>query len=865
MAEKKVSGKQKNNTNKTSTADASKSLIQQSEYDAFVSQYGQDLRRRSTRTVPEPKKNRIRTAEFDSARCGEMNPHTTVNPAAEHQIFTKRTGRVISDDTGFKAMNYNDRFELKPEMPELDASQAIDAQGGFDDTSVPGQQTMADIVSESDCETEISVPVESKINNDENAFELVYKAMRNETGITFGKSEKLRAIARTAADDVGMAPDSQLTFPAFSPLFKFPEEENKNKSKKNNRKIKHKEPKTTDFDIEESEIVTVHPIENQEKDDVSADIVSKHQRNKNRAKRIFDTINNEAQRETEPDFEVAFKSDIPATIKNLKTVQLTEIVKTAVLFLLGIVSGIISAVASTPESTVNLPAVSIIFLLLSGVVCIKEVIIGIKDILKLKLSHNFGGVLILLFALLQSVIATFSENAELVHILAPSVIFSLMFITLPKILLLNNSKTTISVFDKFNDISIFKPLSESGIEGAVNSKFGDNKKQIYYNIKTEFVTGLMKKLANAIPKPFAGNTMFVFAVVFAVITGIAAGIKSGSFVGVITGFESVLICCIPMTYTLCSAVLLFVTNKKLEKKRSNIISYQSAAELTQTKAVVFNDNDIIESASCNIHGVKFFGNTDPKEASLCCAAAMNSADMPLSEIMKKIIEQSEDEIPQADDYILNDKGVAAIYDNKRILLGTKEFLTENHVYVPAEDFHSKYITGDRKLLFLSVNGEFCMLLIVSYHIKRSVSNFFKYLAKKHIDILVYSCDPNITGEYIAKKCKLKNEVVVRLNETETAYFKDKNSKTESSLPAQVFTDGNPTSVFAVFKNAFFLSKVTNVLPLVVFALLVINALLITIPVILGNILALNNVYVMVMKAISVLIGIGVPMFIFKEK
>ena len=869
MAEKKVSGKQKNNSGTSSTANVSDSRIQQSDYDAFVAQYGQDLRRRSTKTVPEPKRNRIRAEEFDSARCGEIDPHTTVNPASEHQIFTKRTGRMLSDDTGFKAMNYNDRFELKPEMPELDASQAIIAQGGFDDTSVPGQQTMADLVSASDTETEIVVPVEAKINNEENAFELAYKAMRNEAGMTFGKSEKLRAIARTAADDAGMAPDSQLTFPAFSPLFKFPEEENKNKNKNKikhkNKKSKHKEKQTTDFDIDESEIVTVHS-DNKQENQIETEKQKKQALNKKyRAKRIFDTINNEGLKETEPDFEMTFKSDIPRTVKKLKNVQFAELVKSAALVFLGVVLGIICAVASRPESTVNVPVVSIILLILAGAVCIKELVTGIKDILRLKFSYNFSGVLILLFSVLQAIIAAFSADAGQLHILGPSAIFSLAFIMLLKLFLSGNSQIAVSTFEKFKGISILKPLAESGMEGSVKAKLSDNDKQIRFGVKTEFVTGLMKKLTNAVPEPFAGNTMFVFAVVFAIIIGIAAGIKSGSFAGAVTGFDAVLICCIPMTYTLSAAVLLFVSNKELQKKHSNIISYQSATELTDTKAIIFNDSDIIESSACSIHGVKFFGSTDPKKASLCCAATMNSADMPLFEIMKKIIEQSEDEVPEAEDYILSDKGVAAIYDSNRILLGTREFLTENHIYVPDEDFDSKYVTGDRKLLYLSVNGEFCMLLIVSYHVKRSVSTFFKYLAKKQIDIIVYSCDPNITSDYIAKKCRIKNDNVIRLNETETAYFKDKNSKTETSLPAQVFTDGKTESVFALFKKAFFLSKTANILPVIVFALLVINALAVAIPVILGSIVTLSNVYVVIMKLISVAAGIGVPILIYKEK
>ncbi len=865
MAERKVSGKSKKNITQAS-ADASARRSQQSEYDAFVSQFGPDLRRRVTKTVPEPKKTRVNADEFTSARCGEINPRTTTNPAAEHQIFTKRTGRVVSDDTGFRGTDYNDRFALKPEMPELEQTDGIVAQGGFDDASVPGQQTMADLVSSADSVEEIVVPVESKISNEENAFELAYRTMRSESGVTFGKSEKLRAIARTAADDAGMAPDSQLAFPAFSPLFKFPDDDKKGKGRIRKKEKKHKknEQQPAVFDIDESEIVTSHSPQMPESESLADNSSVGSLDKKHRAKRIFETINNAGLKDSEPHFEMNSKSDVSETLKKLRKTQFIDFIKTFVLLVAGIASGVVSLIASKPETTANLLPLLIIFLVISGAVCIKELADGIKDILKLKLSYSFGSVVIYALSLIQTFVAAIASSDNFVYGLAPSAIFMLMFVTVPKMLLTDNMYSAVKMFDSEKGVSLFKPLSESGIEGAVKSK-SDDDKQIRYSVKTDFATGLIKKLDNAIPAPFAGNIMFIFGFVFALILSIAAGIKSGSFALAVTVFDAVVICCIPVSYTLCAAVLLLLSNKKLAKKRSSIISYKSAQDVAQTKAVVFNDCDIIEASSCCIHGAKFFGSTDPRKVSLCCAAVMNSADMPLYEIMKSIIEQSEDEIPVADDYILTDKGVAAIYNGKKILLGTKEFLTENHVCIPDEDFDGKYITGSRKLLYLSVNGEFSMLLIVSYHVKRSVAKFFKYLAKKNLNIIFYSCDPNISAEFIEKKCRLNKGTVVRLNETETAYFKDKNSKSENTLPAQVFTDGKISSVEELIKNSYYLTACINALPLIIFALSGLGALAVAVPVLTGSFAVVGNLYIMAVKLVGLFIGIGVPVIAFKEK
>ena len=96
MAEKKVSGKNKNISQKRVRTRNTDSV-----YEDFLVKYGQDLRKRSTRTVSEPKKNTEKPQNAESARCGEINPHLSVNPAAEHHILTKRSERILADDSNF--------------------------------------------------------------------------------------------------------------------------------------------------------------------------------------------------------------------------------------------------------------------------------------------------------------------------------------------------------------------------------------------------------------------------------------------------------------------------------------------------------------------------------------------------------------------------------------------------------------------------------------------------------------------------------------------------------------------------------------------------------------------------------------------
>lgn len=866
MAEKKVSSK-----NKSVFPKEEKRIKAHNDaiYDDFVAKFGPELRKRTTRTVAEPQKKNIaeRTEAPDNSRCGEIDPHMTVNPAATHQIITKRTGRILSDDTGFKAESYNDRFELTAEMPEMRAEDNV-TESELAQSGIPGQQTMADLFTAEETEGSVCVPVEAQISADDaDPFASAYEQLRNE-GMNIGKSEKLRAIARTAADDAGMEPESQIAFPAFDPLFKFPEQsEKKIKEKKIKHKEKHRKEKPVSekkpevFDIEEQAIVTNRETENNEEEQKKESTAPAKKALIERREQFFEFLKDSGNTgETEPPFEINSKSDIKETNKKLAAIGRTALIKSGILAALGIIVFIISAVFDGNEDgtlrtvPVLFSGINLIFTILAGCVCIKELLEGIKDISKKKITLNTGAVIILFASLFQNISALFTTGSfpGNIHLISAAAIFSLISVVLPKFFLTNNSRLAIGMLSGQNTVSVFKKAAESGIDGSLKEKYSAKNSDVRYCEKTDFATGLMAKLTNAVPRPFASNASYVFILAFAIVVSIASGIIGKSFMTGITAFSATVITSVPVTYVLSASVLLYNTNSKLAKNRSSLLSYRCAGELTNTDAIIFDASELIEKSACSIHGIKTFGRTDPRKATLYCASAVNAAMSPLSEIMKQVTDQSGEEVPVAEDVSVTAfRGISATVEGFSVLLGSREYLIENKIYLPEDDYEEKFLTGDRKLLYLAVNGEFSMLLIVSYHIKRSVSAFLRYLENKNIHFVVHSSDPNITPSFIAKKCKLKESGITAAETAEAAYLRDKESKTAAAMPADIFTDGRLTSLSVLIRSAFSLKKFIEMLPLAVYAISAINALLIAAPMLLGSVLSISNIYIILIRAVGI--------------
>lgn len=863
MAEKKVGGKGKRSEKKSAVFSKSKDKKTdnniQNEYEEFWDKYGAQLRSRSTeRTQKEQRPERKQSDGTASSRSGEINPYTTVNPVAEHQISKKRSGKMIADDTGFKAYSYNQRFELKPKMPESEES---GNEEEIPESAIPGQQTMADLISTVPSEEQSAVPIEGQIEK-ETSFADAYKKIK-EDGTNFGKGEKLRAIARTAAEDEADENENQLVFPAFDPLFSFKEEpKDKKRNIKIRKKSKEKNIKATEqqpFDIDEKDIVTNHSGETEVSAEAETTAVEEQIKTESN-KRFFDTLNkNDNIENTSVPFEINKKSDVRPILAKINKLRIIELVKTAAILLAGTVLLIVSLVFDGENSQVSASLysnISLLFLVCSMVICVKNMIDGVKDLLHAKPSAGSATVFIVIAALVQIIFSYFAGDGlrGSIQLLAPSAIFSLINLTLPKIFLYKNTHLASSMFGGSNVVSVMKNVSESGIEGSFKNAYASDGGFVRYPVKTGFAANLIEKLTSAVPRPYAGGVVYTFFTLLAIASGVATGIIDKSVLSGLTVFIGFLTVCLPTAYTSVISFILLKTNMSLAEDKSSLLSYRSAAELTDTKAFIFDAAEFIDEESCSIHGIKPFGTHDPKKSALYCASLLSASKSPLDAIMRHATADSEEEIPEAEEILVADgKGVAGIVDGNKVLLGTKDFLTENHVYVPDKDFEEKFVTGDRKLLFLSVNGEFCMLMIVSYYIQRSISAFLKYLSKKNIKAVVYSADPNITGEYIEKKCKLKKGSVVGMTAIEAAYFRETEAKPQTSVPADVFTNGKITSQMKLIRSAFSLASVRDFLPLMIYAACAVGLILLVIPVFADKIHSIGNIYILIIRAVSIIL------------
>ena len=110
-----------------------------------------------------------------------------------------------------------------------------------------------------------------------------------------------------------------------------------------------------------------------------------------------------------------------------------------------------------------------------------------------------------------------------------------------------------------------------------------------------------------------------------------------------------------------------------------------------------------------------------------------------------------------------------------------------------------------------------------------------------------------------------SEDIPETDDVAAAYFRDRERKVESALPADVFTDGQIASVFALVRKAFSLDRMSRDLPVILYTFCAIGALLVAVPVFLGGVSVLGNAYLLLIQLISFASGIGITAVLAKQK
>lgn len=105
--------------------------------------------------------------------------------------------------------------------------------------------------------------------------------------------------------------------------------------------------------------------------------------------------------------------------------------------------------------------------------------------------------------------------------------------------------------------------------------------------------------------------------------------------------------------------------------------------------------------------------------------------------------------PAATDIVIEDDGISGISEGHQVYAGTEEYMRCHGIAIPEDDYRTNTAPGDStKVMYGAEDGEVYVKFFIRYSFSEEFTMLLPDLKAKQITPLVYTRDPNITGELI---------------------------------------------------------------------------------------------------------------------
>jgi Cu+-exporting ATPase len=259
----------------------------------------------------------------------------------------------------------------------------------------------------------------------------------------------------------------------------------------------------------------------------------------------------------------------------------------------------------------------------------------------------------------------------------------------------------------------------------------------------------IQKLADKISAVFVPTVILI-----AVLTFIIWYITEGSFADALIYFVAVLIIACPCALGLATPTAIMVGTGLGAKNGILIKNSESLEILNKVNRIIFDKTGTLTEGKPKLTEVIPI-NIDKEEMLQIVGSIEKKSEHPLSQA---IIEYMNDDL--ADDKVETFKnhpgmGIAAVYDNKSVLIGNERLMTEFSINLSNIKKEYKEILATAKTnIYVSINEEVKGLLVIEDPLKEDSKEAIKKLHEMGIKLSLATGDNKASAEAIAKEVKI---------------------------------------------------------------------------------------------------------------
>lgn len=307
-----------------------------------------------------------------------------------------------------------------------------------------------------------------------------------------------------------------------------------------------------------------------------------------------------------------------------------------------------------------------------------------------------------------------------------------------KIALSPNAKNTLKLI---KDQSITLAMTENSIDGDVliadTQAAGKINDFMKYSTYGAFLGGKLP-------------IILIISVLLSILTGVICGFYfDGIFYGIYAAAAIQCISCLPNLF-LIDNLPLFASSKKLKQKGAMILGKAGAEFAEKANAVVINSDSIFPKGSIILNQMQALSPNNLEDTIIRAASLTECLSSTLAPIFKEIAGTGDvTALPDSDTVKYEDKmGISGWVDNRLLFIGNRTLLETHGIPAPPLELDRKILRQGYFPVYVATQDKACALLVIKYNVRADIAKELRQLTDSGVDLLISSCDPNLTEEMI---------------------------------------------------------------------------------------------------------------------
>lgn len=277
---------------------------------------------------------------------------------------------------------------------------------------------------------------------------------------------------------------------------------------------------------------------------------------------------------------------------------------------------------------------------------------------------------------------------------------------------------------------------------------------VAYGVRTKFLSNYLRYAYEEDLCEQMTSRITPFVLPFAALCGVLGGLTGAKEWGVWGGVYcacAALTAGIPVCRMLCLNLPMEFAAQRLLPRGAMLNGWAGADEFGLTDTLAVASDALFPEGTVQLVSVKAFGEAPMDRSMLYAAAVVTAAGGPLAQVFDDMLEGQRGMLPRAEDIEYEtERGVSGYVDGYAVLVGNRELLRLHGCSIPSRDYEGILREGkNRSLVYIAIGGIPCAVMLVKYMTDEATAYSVQRMVDNGVDLVVYTCDPNVTRELIS--------------------------------------------------------------------------------------------------------------------